>query len=144
MYDFFLEYGLFLLKAITVVVSIVMVVGIVASSRSQSQSSGRGNLQVRKMNDQFDQYRDTLREAVMTGSALKEHHKAEKKRKKTEKKAEKKQQATRKSDDPAQRRRVFVLDFDGDIKASAVDHLREAVSGVLTIARSEDEVVVRL
>lgn len=41
-------------------------------------------------------------------------------------------------------KRVFVLDFDGDIKASAVAHLREEISVVIDNASKDDEVVVRL
>ncbi len=39
---------------------------------------------------------------------------------------------------------VFVLDFVGDIKASAVERLREEISAVITSAKAGDEVVVRL
>ena len=42
------------------------------------------------------------------------------------------------------RRRIFVLDFDGDPAASGVDGLRNEVTAVLAAAGSEDEVVVRL
>src|SRR5712671_1615210 len=42
------------------------------------------------------------------------------------------------------RSRVFVLDFDGDIRASAVEHLREEISAVVQVARPEDEVLLRL
>lgn len=42
------------------------------------------------------------------------------------------------------RRRVFVLDFIGDLQASGVDALRQEVTAVLTRARSDDEVVVRV
>lgn len=41
-------------------------------------------------------------------------------------------------------RRVFVLSFDGDIAASAVDALRLEVSAVLGAANDGDEVVVRV
>jgi|JI10StandDraft_1071094.scaffolds.fasta_scaffold239290_1 serine protease SohB len=41
-------------------------------------------------------------------------------------------------------RRVFVLDFKGDVMASAADSLREEVTVVLGIAQAEDEVVLRL
>lgn len=40
--------------------------------------------------------------------------------------------------------RIFVLDFDGDIKASAVKHLREEISTLISAANPGDEVVVRL
>lgn len=39
---------------------------------------------------------------------------------------------------------VFVLDFDGDIKASAVSHLREEISAIISSAKAGDEVVLRL
>lgn len=39
---------------------------------------------------------------------------------------------------------IYVLDFDGDIKASAVAHLREEISTVISIAKAGDEVVLRL
>ncbi|MYE23511.1 MAG: protease SohB, partial [Gammaproteobacteria bacterium] len=42
------------------------------------------------------------------------------------------------------RRRIFVLDFDGDPAASGVDGLRHEVTAVLAAAGAEDEVVVRL
>ena len=39
---------------------------------------------------------------------------------------------------------VFVLDFDGDIKASAAAHLREEISVIISSAKAGDEVVIRL
>lgn len=45
---------------------------------------------------------------------------------------------------PGPSRRVFVLDFKGDVMASAGESLREEVTLVLGIVAPEDEVVVRL
>jgi serine protease SohB len=42
------------------------------------------------------------------------------------------------------RGRVFVLDFNGDIRASEVDLLREEISAVLSFAADNDEIVLRL
>ena len=42
------------------------------------------------------------------------------------------------------RRRVFVLDFHGDLRAMAVTTLREEVTAVLAVAKPQDEVLVRL
>lgn len=39
---------------------------------------------------------------------------------------------------------VYVLDFQGDMKASQVDDLREAITAVLLVADKSDEVVIRL
>ena len=41
-------------------------------------------------------------------------------------------------------RRVFVLDFNGDLDASAVESLRREISAVLGAASSNDEVLVRV
>ena len=41
-------------------------------------------------------------------------------------------------------KRVYVLSFNGDIKASEVEKLREEISGVLTMGTSNDEIVLRL
>ena len=40
--------------------------------------------------------------------------------------------------------KVFIINFIGDIKASAVDSLRQEISAILTIAKATDEVVIRL
>lgn len=42
------------------------------------------------------------------------------------------------------RPRVFVLDFDGDVKASEVSCLRREITAILSQAQPNDEVVVRL
>ena len=58
------------------------------------------------------------------------------KKRKKEDKAESKQ--------PSERPRSFVLEFKGDLKASAVSSLREEVSAILDVATSDDEVIIRL
>ena len=75
---------------------------------------------------------DALRKAV---SSKDERKKAAKERKKEEK-AEGKQ--------PSGKPRSFVIDFKGDLKASAVSSLREEVTAILDVATSDDEVIVRL
>lgn len=47
-------------------------------------------------------------------------------------------------DEDAPKKRIFVTDFDGDIKASATEELRQVISAILSIATVNDEVVVRL
>jgi serine protease SohB len=42
------------------------------------------------------------------------------------------------------KRRVFVLNFQGDIKATAVNNLREEITALLQVATPQDEVVLRL
>ena len=57
---------------------------------------------------------------------------------------ERKQQDKAESKSPSSRPRSFVIDFKGDLKASAVASLREEVTAVLAVAGDDDEVIVRL
>ncbi len=129
MSQFFAEYGLFLLKVITIVVAVVIVIGVAAAAGRKASHEG---LDVESINKKYRALANTLRDAVTQKSERKKETKAEKKREKAEAK------------DASSRPRSFVIDFKGDLKASAVPSLREEVSAILDVAASEDEVIVRL
>jgi len=126
---FFAEYGLFLLKAITIVVAIVVVIVVAASAGRKASHEG---LEVENLNKKYKTLANTLRDAV---SSKDEQKKAAKERKKADKAAKK---------ESSDRPRSFVIDFKGDLKASAVASLREEVSAILDVAGGDDEVIVRL
>jgi len=68
-----------------------------------------------------------------------------KKRFRKEAKAEKaRAKKDKKEQQAAARKRIFVLSFKGDIRASAVASLREEITAVLSIANQHDEVLLRL
>jgi serine protease SohB len=128
--EFFLQYGLFLAQTVTLVAAIVFVIGFaVASSRKGREEGG---LTVKSLNQRYRQLTDAIRREVMPKKALKAAMKA----RKAEDKA-------REAGDEG-RRRVYVLDFHGDIKASGVGALRKEISAILGLATPQDEVVVRL
>jgi serine protease SohB len=129
MAEFLADYGLFLLKAITIVVAIVAV--IVAAAAAQKKSAHEG-LEVEDLNKKYRKLADTLLHAV---SSRDERKKAAKARKKEDKESDK---------ESSGRPRSFIIDFKGDLKASAVGSLREEVSAILDVARNGDEVVLRL
>ncbi len=126
------DYGLFLLKVVTVVAAIGVVVIIIASA-SRGEQKG-GGLKVEKLNDKYRDMANTLRQAVLTKSEWKDEHKAQKKQ----------QKETQKSAAAEPQRRVYVLNFKGDIRATGVESLRQEVSAVVSVARPEDEVVLCL
>lgn len=150
MTEFLAEYGLFLAKAITVVVAIVLAIaGVVMVSSSNRKQSAEGDISVVCLNDEIDEMRHSLEEAVLDKVDYKAQLKAEKKQEKQEEKARKKalKEQGKKAEEAAsaeREKRYYVLDFDGDIHASAVDQLREEITAVLTLADEKDEVVVRL
>jgi serine protease SohB len=136
--EFLMEYGLFLAKVVTFVAATLVVLAFAFASAMRGAHKESGHIVVAKLNERFDQMAHALKEFALDESELKEE---EKQKKKADKKA-----AKIKKNEPNQlrKKRVFVLDFDGDIKASAADEMREAITAVLTLAESTDEVVVKL
>jgi serine protease SohB len=147
--EFITEYGLFLAKTLTFVVAIIVIVSLIVSANSRGKKSEKGHIQVSKLNEKFKAMREFLQHAVLDEEQIKQLEKNEKKRVKLEK-ADQKKAAKEKSKkggdetEAAHKKRVFVLNFHGDVKASANDSLREAISAVLTLATPKDEVVVKI
>ena len=130
MTEFFTEYGLFLLKAITVAGALVFVIA--AGAAASRKAGGQERLEVESLNRKFRSHAQALQKAVLGKSRWKAVAKADKARDKAAAKSK------------GERPRTFVIDFKGDLKASAVQSLREEVSAVLAVAGEGDEVVVRL
>lgn len=130
MAEFFAEYGLFLLKALTIVAAIVFVVAAVAATGRKIASQER--LEVENLNKKYQSLARALRRVVMNRHDWKIAARADKRQDKTSVRSGKR------------RPRVFVLDFKGDLKATAVASLREEVSAILKVADERDEIVVRL
>lgn len=130
MSEFFLEYGLFLLKTATLVVAIVVMVGAVAAAgRRAAQHEG---LEIENLNVRYRGMVDALQRAVLKKADWKRTVKADRAKVKAEGKS------------GLDRPRAFVLDFRGDLKASAAASLREEISAVLAVARDTDRIVLRL
>jgi len=129
MSQFFVEYGLFLLKVVTIVVAIVVIIAVAASAGRKASQEG---LEVESINKKYKALASSLRQAVLNKDQQKKAAKQEKKRDKAE--------AKEVSDRP----RSFIINFKGDLKASAVPSLREEVSAVLDVATDDDEVVICL
>lgn len=127
--QFLAEYGLFLLKVITILAAIVVAIVVAASAGRKASHEG---LEVENLNSNFKSLADTLRAAISTKDEQKQAAKARKKEAKAESKT------------PSTKPRSFVIDFKGDLKASAVASLREEVSAILDVAADGDDVIVRL
>lgn len=130
MVEFFAEYGLFLLKAATIVAAILLVIAVGAAIGRRA--TAHEGLEVESLNKKYRSLAAALKRAILDKRAWKAAAKAEKAREKREAKSGKR------------RSRVFVLDFKGDLKASAVSSLREEINAILKVAGEGDEVVVRM
>ena len=124
-------------KSVTIVAAILFVViGIItASGRGRKEQDGQ--IEVTLVNDSYEDHEQAIKAVVLEDEELKLEAKALKKKLKEDKKKNK-------SEDDEKKKRIYVLDFDGDVKASAVESLREEVTAILTMATPDDEVVLRL
>ena len=145
--DFLIEYGMFLAKAITIVLSIGIVAGLVASSgQKNKKGEKKGDIRVTQINEHIDGLRDTLRASILDKEELKEIEKAEKKKTKAENKKKKvtAKKTEDKNEDDSETKRYFVLNFEGNVAADAVESLREEITAILSMATKNDEVILRL
>lgn len=149
--EFLTEYGMFLAKVATVIVAAIILLGALTASGSRHRRGGRkGAIRVTQLNDHIDEMRETLRIAVLDKDELKIVHKEEKKEAKVEKKEKKEQHKKEQQKDTddiqvsERKKRVYVLNFKGNIAAEAVSSLREEITAVLSLAEPRDEVLLRL
>lgn len=128
MLDILLQLTLFSAKAIILVTLIlILLVGIIAII-SKSKESTKGKIILKNLNHKYREVKTTLLQEILD--------------KKDFKKFLKELKAADKADKEVAKKNVYVIHFNGDIKASAVTALREEITAVLTIATPKDEVVV--
>ncbi|HSX19709.1 MAG TPA: protease SohB [Gammaproteobacteria bacterium] len=140
MAEFFIQYGLFAAKIVTFVAVAVVGIGFIISMAASKAGRSRESLEIENINDKLDDYKSTIEAAVLT----KDEYKAiVKKQKKEDKKELKERKARLKlgEEDPY-KPRLFIVKFEGDMHASEVENLREAVTTILSIAKEMDEVLV--
>lgn len=129
---FIYDYGLFAAKSITLV--LVIAVGVIAIITAISRHKIRkGALEITDLSADYQQNKQHLTESLLTNKG---QRKAFAKQQKKEAKAEKKN-----ATDSA-KPRLFLIDFKGGMDAREVSSLREEITAVLTMAKSEDEVLV--
>ncbi len=126
--EFLSEYGLFLAKAVTFLVVVVLVVGVIASAGQKSKPS---KIKVTHLNEKLDLLKKHLQEAVLDKKELKKLAKSDKK---SQKEAE--------NEDPKEK--VYVLNFNGDIKASQSEQMKDEITALLSLGEGIDEVVVNV
>lgn len=135
--EFLANYGLFLLKAITIIAAVGIIIGLIASAGRKHKPNQEGSITVTHINERIDDMVMTIKRTILDEKVFKEQEKQKKKEKKTDKKQ-------KKSATEENKKNVYLVDFNGDIKASAVEQLREVISAILLTAKPEDEIVLTL
>ena len=114
--EFLSQYGLFLLKTLTVVIAFLVVfAGFFSMSRKP-----KPKLEIHSLNEQYEQVNSLMSKEIL-GEKIKKAKKSKEKKPK-----------------------LYLIDFKGDIKATQVEQLREEISSILAVAQKDDEVVIRV
>jgi len=152
--EYLYEYLIFLAQAVTILVAILIVISTLASIGQKQGHGEQGFLQVNKLNDRMRNLRHAMENTLLPANAVKKQHKKEAKEQANADKALAAELKSKKPENkPAEGEqgstsepggRVFVLNFEGDVRASHIDQLRLEVSAILTMAEATDEVVVVL
>jgi len=144
--EFIYEYGLFLAQAMTLVAAILIIVaGLISLGHRQKAEQHEGHIEIKNLNEKYRQIGDSIAHVVTDHDTLKAQKKVVKKADKKKAKADKKKRKKSGAEEPEDRRkRLYVLAFEGDIKASATDNLREEISAVLPQIQGEDEMLVKV
>lgn len=129
------DVGAFALKLTLLLALIGAFVVLVARLARGQQAEQPAPLEIQPLNERLRERADRIRLAIAPAAQRKSVDKALKRQRKDEAKAPSGQKA---------RPRGFVLDFEGDIRASAVSALREEISALLQVADSGDEIILRL
>ena len=125
------HYALFLAEAATLVIVLIgLVAGLVALSRRKASHTGQ--IQVTDINRQIEAAGDGIEAVRLPKNALKRLLK----QRKAERKVRQQQVEAATC--------TYLLDFKGDIRASAFVSLREEITAILQVAKPGDAVLLRL
>ena len=131
MLDLLVAYGFFLLKIITVLLVILIPILMISSSTKHRKETDKGRIIVKNLSDKLEEVGVTLKSAEMDPKAYKSFLKERNKKKKKEIKGKSKEI-------------VYVLDFKGDIQASAVGKLKQEINAIIASQVKCKEVVVKV
>ena len=131
-----MEYGLFLAKVVTVIIIVfvlfAMLVGLVMAARSRQDSSAKVKVQITHINEHIKNIQRQVKSHILSGKEMKVLAKQEKKERKQDKK--------KKQDKLV----VYVMSFVGDVQASNLKYLSDTVSAIISVAKPNQEVVLKL
>ena len=129
--EFLTDYGIFLLKVITIALAITIPILIIIGS-SKSKTPNKGSLVVKNLSKKYENMGSTIRSSLLNPKELKKYNKEVQKKNKKDKKKPSKDDA------------VYVLNFNGDIQASEVSKLKNEINAILLSDTKCKEVVIKV
>lgn len=133
--DYLSQYGLFLAKILTFIFGLLFLVGAILTLLHKTRQKAEGTLQLAHINHDREELQEQLQKETLEKSAFK----AWRKQQKIQKKAKKREKSAEQAEP-----RLFVVRFDGDIRATQVNTLRQTITAIIDIATPADEVLLIL
>ena len=134
--EYLVEFILFFAKTLIVIIAVVIPILLISALAARQRQHQKEHLEVNHLNRRYETMSNTINSAHMPKKAFKEQVKQQKK--------ERKALAKGKQEQSEEKNRIYVFKFKGDIEASDIDHLREEITAVLTVAEPADEIVVNV
>lgn len=126
--EFLIEIGMFVGKALVVVIAAFLIVTMVVSAAAR-QKENKGELRIDNLSKELRKTTRHIKNSLLSKKARKRAQKEAKKEDAKEIEAANK---------------IFVIDFKGSIDAKEVESLRREVSAILSVAGDKDEVLVKV
>ncbi len=127
-----IELSLFTAKSAIILLFILIVFVAFFALLAKGKQKVKGRLVIKNLNDNYAETKETLLQTTLSKKQFKQFLK------------EKKRAAKKDAAITTTQKNIYVLTFQGDIKASAVSSLAEEVTAILPIATPQDEVILRL
>lgn len=131
MLDALIQLGLFTAKAMIVVALVLVILIAFFALLAKGKDQLKGRLIIKHLNKKTAETKAALLEETLSKKAFKQFLK--------DKKQEEKNQAKH-----TPRKKMYVLSFNGDMKASGVPALGEQITAIIGIAQKGDEVLLKL
>ena len=129
--EFLTDYGVFLLKVITIALAITLPLLIIIGS-SKAKTPSKGALVVKNLSKKYEEMGSSIRSSQLNPKELKKYNKELQKKQKRDNKK------------PSKEDSVYVLNFNGDIQASEVAKLKHEINAILLSDTKCKEVVIKV
>ena len=125
--EFLIDYAMFFVKVMTIALMLCLPLMAMIFLRKDSVPKDEKRIFVKRVNDRLEELSLTIYKESLSPNAFKKKQKSIKNKKRDDTKP-----------------KSYLINFDGDIKASAVTHLRDEITAILRVARKNDTVLLRL
>lgn len=153
--EFLFDYGLFAAKLVTVIIFLIIVLLVIGALKSVSkEDKDKEKVDFVDLFKESDERKSQIEQALLEfDNSLSDKEKSKKSKKNLKehtknadvlKEEKKKRIADARASGEFCPKRVFVIEFDGDAKASETDFLVKKINIILSAATSDDEVILKL